>query len=316
MIRYLLSVLRRLTILVVTILLCATLVFWIVRLIPGDPVVIFLGDGSSAKDISDMRHRLGLNDGVATQIFRWYTHILQGDLGQSISKKRPVLQLIGDTFQITAIVVSLAVLVATLTAVPLGIIAARCRGTMVDRSIIALATLQQAIPGFWMGLLAILVFAVWLGWLPAVGYVPFSESPMGYMRSLVLPVLSLATIEAGFLIKIVRASALEVLSADYVTCARSRGLREAHIMRAHVLKNSFAPTWTMLGLIMGSLLGGAAVTETVFTLPGLGRLMVDAVFARDYPLIQGCMLFIAAVYVAVNLLVDLIYPLLDPRVSV
>jgi peptide/nickel transport system permease protein len=170
-------------------------------------------------------------------------------------------------------------------------------------------------PSFWLGLLLLLLFGLKLGWLPVVGYVPMAEDFMASVAFMVLPIATLALIEAGALTRMMRASSLEVLGLEYVTHARAKGLPEARVLFRHVLPNAFAPTWTLIGLILGHLLGGIAVLETVFTLPGLGRLLVDAIYARDYPVVQGCLLFTASVYVLINLVVDLLYPLFDPRVA-
>lgn len=174
----------------------------------------------------------------------------------------------------------------------------------------------MSVPSFWLGLMLLLVFGLGLGWLPIVGFVPISTDPIAGLQYIILPMAAIALIEMGVLTRMMRASAVEVLRLEYVTHARAKGLSETRVLLRHVLPNAFAPTWTMIGLVLGSMLGGIAVLETVFTLPGLGRLLVDSIFQRDYPVIQGCLLFIALVYVVVNLVVDLCYPLFDPRVSV
>ena len=207
-------------------------------------------------------------------------------------------------------------MLATLIAIGLGLLAAWQRNRPLDAAIVTSASLILAIPSFWLGLILLLVFGLELRWLPVVGYVPFSESAFAAVLFLILPVVTLTISESGVLIRMMRTSAIDVLRLDYVTHARAKGLSEAVVLRRHVFPNAFAPTLTLVGLSLGHLLGGIAVIETVFTLPGLGRLMVDSILSRDYPVIQGCLLFTATVYVVVNLIVDLLYPLFDPRVTV
>jgi peptide/nickel transport system permease protein len=212
-------------------------------------------------------------------------------------------------------VVLVAVTLATLLAITAGLLAAWRQDTVVDLAVIGAATVVLAVPSFWLGLLLLLLFGVKLGWLPFVGYVPFSESAAQAALFLVMPVVTLTITESGVLTRMMRASSIDTLQLDYVTHARAKGLSEATVLTRHVFPNAFAPTLTLVGLTLGHLLGGVAVIETVFTLPGLGRLMVDSVLSRDYPVVQGCLLFTAVVYVVVNLLVDLCYPLFDPRVT-
>jgi peptide/nickel transport system permease protein len=216
---------------------------------------------------------------------------------------------------LTALVVLVAVIAATVIAATAGLIAAWRRNSAVDLAVVGAATIVLAIPSFWLGLVLLLLFGLKLGWLPFVGYIPFSESAAQAILFLVLPVVTLTITESGVLTRMMRSSSIDVLQLDYVTHARAKGLSERTVLTRHVFPNAFAPTLTLVGLTLGHLLGGIAVIETVFTLPGLGRLMVDSVLARDYPVVQGCLLFTAVVYVIVNLLVDLCYPLFDPRVT-
>jgi peptide/nickel transport system permease protein len=227
----------------------------------------------------------------------------------------PVGASILQHFGITAAVVLVAVTFATLIAAAAGLIAAWRRNTAIDLAVVGAATVVLAVPSFWLGLVLLLLFGLKLGWLPFVGYVPFAESAAQAALFLVLPVVTLTITESGVLTRMMRASSIDVLQLDYVTHARAKGLSERAVLTRHVFPNAFAPTLTLVGLTLGHLLGGIAVIETVFTLPGLGRLMVDSVLARDYPVVQGCLLFTAVVYVVVNLLVDLCYPIFDPRVT-
>jgi peptide/nickel transport system permease protein len=216
---------------------------------------------------------------------------------------------------LTAAVVLVAVTFATVIAAMAGLIAAWRQNSVLDLAVVGAATVVLAVPSFWLGLVLLLLFGLKLGWLPFVGYVPFSESAAQAALFLVLPVVTLTITESGVLTRMMRASSIDVLQLDYVTHARAKGLSERAVLTRHVFPNAFAPTLTLVGLTLGHLLGGIAVIETVFTLPGLGRLMVDSVLARDYPVVQGCLLFTAVVYVVVNLLVDLCYPIFDPRVT-
>jgi peptide/nickel transport system permease protein len=297
-----------------TLLLVGLIVFVMVRLIPGDPVQVALGDQVSAGEAEAFRARLGLDQPVPLQFLYWLGRAVQGDLGNSISNGQPVLTLMLGRFQVTFLIMVLAVALATSIAVPAGMVAAWKQNGRLDFSVVAVSTLLMSVPSFWLGLLMLIVFGVKLGWLPVVGFVPLSENPRAALTYMILPIATLTLIEMGVLTRMVRASTIEILRLEYITHARAKGLSERQVLLRHALPNAFGPIWTMIGLILGGLLGGAAVLETVFTLPGLGRFLVDAIFARDYPVVQGCLLFTALVYVIVNLIVDLCYPLFDPRV--
>ena len=306
---------KRIVLSLPTLFLVALLVFVLLRLIPGDPAEVLLGEAADPAARALLHQQLGLDRPLAWQFLLWLGRAVRGDLGNSISSGEPVIQLIGQRFELTAIVVLIAVAAATLIAICAGLLAAWRRDSAIDLAVVITATVVLAIPSFWLGLLLILLFGLKLGWLPVVGYVPFSEDAGQAALFLVLPILTLTISESGVLMRMMRASALDVLRMEYVTHARAKGLSEAVVLLRHVFPNAFAPTLTLVGLTLGHLLGGIAVIETVFTLPGLGRLMVDSILARDYPVVQGCLLFTGLVYVLVNLLVDLCYPLLDPRVT-
>ena len=306
---------KRLLLALPTLALVALLVFFMIRLIPGDPALVLLGEAADEASLAAMRKEMGLDQPLPAQFLTWLAHALRGDLGTSIATGEPVARLILDRFQLTAVVVLIAVALATLIAVGLGLIAAWKRNSRLDLAVVTGATLMLAIPSFWLGLLLLLLFGVTLGWLPVVGFVPFSEDMGLAALYLVLPVVTLTLTESGVLTRMMRGSAIDVLRLEYVTHARAKGLAESVVLRRHVFPNAFAPTLTLVGLTLGHLLGGIAVIETVFTLPGLGRLMVDSILGRDYPVVQGCLLFTAVVYVIVNLVVDLLYPLFDPRVT-
>jgi peptide/nickel transport system permease protein len=249
------------------------------------------------------------------QFLAWLGRMLHGDFGLSIVQERPVREMLPAAFAVTATLVVPAVLLAVAIAVPAGTLAAWKRGSRIDTAIMAGATLFLSIPSFWLGLMLLLTFGVKLDLLPVIGYVsPFDDLGQGLIY-LVMPVISLGLIEAGVLVRMVRSSTIEVLALDYVTHARAKGLSEAAVLRRHVVRNAMAPTWALIGLTLGALLGGAVVTETVFSMPGLGKLMVEGIFARDYPVIQGCILLVTVVYVGVNLFIELTYLLFDPAAS-
>jgi peptide/nickel transport system permease protein len=306
---------KRLLLTLPTLSLVAVAVFLIIRLIPGDPALVLLGEGADAASLASMRVELGLDRPLPVQFVTWLEHAVRGDLGHSIVSGEPVAGLILQRFGLTAAVVLVAVTAATLIAAIAGLLAAWRRNSAIDLAVVGAATVVLAIPSFWLGLVLLLLFGLKLGWLPFVGYIPFSESAVQAMLFLVLPVVTLTITESGVLTRMMRSSSIDVLHLDYVTHARAKGLSERAVLTRHVFPNAFAPTLTLVGLTLGHLLGGIAVIETVFTLPGLGRLMVDSVLARDYPVVQGCLLFTAVVYVVVNLVVDLCYPFFDPRVT-
>jgi peptide/nickel transport system permease protein len=306
---------RRIAMTVPTLLLVAVAVFVLVRLIPGDPIQVMLGDTTNPAQIELLRQQLGLDQPMPVQFIYWLAKVATGDLGHSITNGLAVLPLILERFQVSATIVLVAVALATCVAVPAGLIAAWRQNSGLDLAVVGGATLLLSIPSFWLGLLMLLLFGLKLKWLPVIGYVPFTENFGQALAFVALPIATLTMIEIGVLTRMARAASIEVLRLEYVTHARAKGVPEWRVLGRHVLPNAFAPTWTLIGLVLGHLLGGIAVIETVFTLPGLGRLLVDSIFARDYPVVQGCLLFTAVIYVVVNLIVDLCYPLFDPRVS-
>jgi peptide/nickel transport system permease protein len=298
-----------------TLLIVAVSVFVLIRLIPGDPAQLMLGDLATPASLADLRARLGLDQSLPVQFGIWIGNVVTGDFGQSISSQQAVLPLILQRFWVSAQIVLVAVLLASCVAVPAGVIAAWKQDSALDLGLVATATLLLSIPTFWLGLLLLLFFGLKLEWLPVVGYVSIAENPWAGILYLIMPIMTLFLHEIGVILRMARASTLEVLRLDYITHARAKGLSERAVLWRHAFKNAFGPTWTLIGLVLGNLLGGIAVVETVFTIPGLGRLLVDAIFARDYPVIQGCMLFVAFTYVLVNLVIDLCYPVFDPRVT-
>ncbi|WP_157020250.1 ABC transporter permease [Mesorhizobium xinjiangense] len=298
-----------------TMIIVSLTIFVLMRMIPGDPASLMLGDLAQPGQIEAMRQRMGLDQPVVIQYLVWLGNVLTGDFGNSISTGQKVLSLIWDRFLVSGSIVFAAIVFATIIAVPAGMMAAWRQDKLTDVSVVAIATMLLSIPSFWLGLMLLMIFGLWLGWLPIVGYVPFSRDFVSALVYIILPVVTLVLVESGSLVRMARASTIEVTRLEYITHARAKGLSEPAVMWRHAFKNAFAPTWTLIGLILGSLLANIAVIETVFTIPGLGRLLVDSIYARDYPVVQGCMLYIAFMYVVVNLIVDLVYPLLDPRVT-
>jgi peptide/nickel transport system permease protein len=305
----------RLAMSVPTFLLVAVSVFLLIRLIPGDPAQLLLGDMADEASVAALRRSMGLDQSIPTQFLVWLGNLFRGDFGQSISTGQAILPLILERFWVSAVIVLVALALAVALALPAGILAAWKQNSAFDFVIVGTATILLSVPSFWVGLLLLLLFGLTLGWLPVIGFVPFDRDFGRALTYIIMPVSALVLGEVGVITRMVRASTLEVLRLDYITHARAKGLSEGVVLWRHAFWNAFAPTFTLIGLILGSLLGGIAVIETVFTIPGLGRLLVDAIFARDYPVIQGCMLFIACIYVVINLIVDLLYPIFDPTVT-
>lgn len=296
--------------------LVAVMVFALTRLASGDPIALLLGDQATAEDIAQARVQYGLDQPLLTQFGYWIKEVAQGNLGNSIFLQRPVTQALAERAEPTFFLATFAVAIAALIGIPCGLIAAVWRGRLVDQIFSAVAMLGASVPSFWMGLILIQVFAVGLGWFPASGYgnpgVPFIER----LHHLVLPATVLGVLNSALIIRFTRASVLDILNEDYVRTARSKGLSERVVVLKHVLRNALVPIVTVLGLTLALMIGGAVVTETVFNLPGVGNLVVRAVLRRDYPVIQGTLLVIAAIYVLINLVIDLIYMIVDPRIRV
>ena len=308
-------ILTRIASAIPTLILVSIAVFGLLRFIPGDPAALMLGDLAKPGQVEAMRVQMGLDKPVVAQYLIWIGNVLTGDFGRSISTGQDVLPLMLSAFSVSASIVLIGVFIAALIAVPAGMLAAWRQNSLCDVGVIAVSTILLSIPSFWLGLMLLLTFGLHLGWLPVIGYVRFSQGFWPALVYIVLPVTTLVLSEAGPIARMARASTIEVARLEYITHARAKGLSESAVMWRHAFKNAIAPTLTLIGFVLGSLLGGIAVIETLFTLPGLGRLLVDAIYARDYPVVQGTMLFVAAIYVVVNLVVDLLYPFLDPRVA-
>jgi ABC-type dipeptide/oligopeptide/nickel transport system permease component len=297
---------RRLALTIPVLLGVATLVFALIHLIPGDPAQAILGDTAAEEDVEALRQRLGLDRPLAEQYGVFLAGLVRGDLGTSLRTEEPVAQAILTRLPATLELAAAAMLVAIGVALPLGIIAAVGRGTFVDHLATTLALTGISVPNFWLGPLLAIVFAVELGWLPVSG--------RGTAAHLVLPAISLGAALAAILARMTRASLLEELREPYVQAARARGASRARAVLRHAFRNSLIPVVTLIGLQFGAVLTGAVITETIFAWPGIGRLLIQSIGFRDYPLVQGCILFIAVTYVGMNLLTDLVYGVLDPRI--
>ena len=308
-------ILKRILMTVPTMIIVAVMIFVLIRLIPGDPAVVMLGDIDDATLLEETRQAMGLYDPIVVQFATWVGKVSQGDLGVSLMTGENVLSALLERFAVTAQVILLSVLIAVAIAVPAGMLAAWRQNKPTDFIIVFLIILSLSVPSFWIGIMLILVFGVGLDWFPTLGFVSVFEGGPEAIKYLVLPVAALVFGEMATVTRMARSSTIEVLRLEYITHARAKGLKESTIMFRHAFPNAFAPTLTIIGLLLGGLLGGAAVIETVFTLPGLGRFLVEGIYARDYPVVQGTLLLVALIYVVTNLLVDLLYPIFDPRVK-
>lgn len=288
--------------------------FALIWLVPGDVAASLADPGASAEELARIRARLGLDKPKAQQVVDWYANLARGSLGDSILLNRPVTAAILERLPVTLSIATLAFAIALVAGVGIGILAATRHGRWTDQASMTVGVIGLSIPEFWLALMAIYLFAVHLNWLPASGFVPFGESVTGWARSLVLPVGVLAVTQIGLVARMTRSAMLEVLGLDYIRTARAKGLPGTWVVFKHAFRNALIPVLTVAGVIFGVLLGGAVVVEQVFALPGVGRLIIDGVLRRDYPVIQGGLLFLAAIYVGVNLAVDLLYGAIDPRV--
>jgi len=307
---------RRAFISAVTLVLISLIVFTGVRMIPGDPARVMAGTDADAAGLEEVREKYGLHDPIPVQYVRWIGLALRGDLGESIRTRQSVAWTVAIKLPITVELACLALLIALALAIPAGVIAAVRRNTAWDVLASAASLCGVSIPNFWLGIMLILLVSVRLGWLPASGFVPLFEDPVANVKRMLMPALVLGTALAAVLMRQTRNAMIEVLSADYIRTARSKGLAGFAVVVRHALRNALIPVVTILGLQMGALMGGAVVTESIFVLPGFGRLIVEAVFTRDYPVVQGVVLITASSYVLINLLVDISYTVLNPRIRI
>ncbi|MCO4053222.1 MAG: ABC transporter permease [Bosea sp.] len=288
--------------------------FALIWLVPGDVASQLADPGASIEELQRIRKRLNLDQPWHQQMLAWYGNLLHGDLGQSFLLNRGVAEAILERLPLTLSLTLLALVIAVTLGVAAGVFAAVKHGTWADQSLMVLALVGLSIPDFWLGLVGIYIFAVALGWLPTGGFVPITESVAGWARSMALPAFTLGVTQIGLIARITRSSMLEVLSQDYVRTARAKGVPAWKVVGKHAFANALIPVITVTGVIIGVLLGGAIVIEQVFSLPGVGRLIIGAVLRRDYPVIQGGLLLLAFIYVTVNIIVDLLYAWADPRV--
>jgi peptide/nickel transport system permease protein len=295
-------------------LIVSALSFGIVWIVPGDVAAEMAGPTATAEELARLRERLGLTRPWHEQLVGWYSALLHGDLGESILLRQGVTEAIVERLPVTLALTFLALAIALVLGTALGVVAAVRAGKGADRLAMGTALIGFSLPDFWLGLVFVYVFAVLLGWLPTGGYVPFGEDPVGWARSMLLPAATLALSQMGLFARMTRAAMLEVLRQDYVRTARAKGMPGWIVVGKHALGNALIPVVTVAGIACGVLLGGAVVIESVFSLPGVGRLIVGAIQRRDYPVIQGGLLLTATIFVLVNLLVDLLYAALDPRI--
>lgn len=307
--------LRRVLAVIPVMIIVATLAFVLIHLAPGDPASVIAGPYAAPDDVAKLRRQLGLDEPLPMQLMHWYGRLLTGNLGDSIFLRRPVTEAVLERIEPTLLLTIWGTLIAVLLGVPAGIVSARYHNSAVDQSLMGLALLGLSIPNFLLGLLMILVFGVWLGWLPVAGYVPLEEGLWRNARSLLMPSISLGLVQSALIARITRSSMLDVLREQYIVSGRAKGLDERTVVYKHALKNAIIPTLTVIGITFALLVGGAVVIETVFNIPGLGRLIISAVLRRDYPVIQGALLVIAMIYVVINFLTDLLYMVVDPRVK-
>ncbi|HEV8674089.1 MAG TPA: ABC transporter permease [Methylomirabilota bacterium] len=305
---------RRLFALLPVMAVVVTIVFFIIHLIPGDPVSVMLGPDATIAQIDETRRALGLDRPIHEQLAKFYARILRGDLGRSYFLDRPVTTALWERAEPTIVLTLFALFVAVAIGVPSGIVAAAYPGSMWDRILMLGALLGVCIPGFWLSLNFIYLFAVRLGWLPAAGYASFFTDPVAAFRYMVLPAVSLGFNQSALIARISRSCMLEVLQQDYIRTARAKGLSQRTVVYVHAFRNALVPVVAVIGITMAILIGGAVVTEIVFNIPGLGRLIISAILRRDYPVVQGVVLVTAATYVLINLLVDMVYAFIDPRI--
>lgn len=288
--------------------------FLLMQAVPGDASAILLGLDATEAEIEEAQRLMGVDRPTLVQLWDWSSSVLGGDLGRSFLSREPVLAMYLHRLPVTVALTVYALVLTVLIGIPAGVVAALRKNTFVDQWVMTVSVLGVSLPNFWLALILILVFGVGLGWFPTGGYVPFTEDPIASLHSLTLPAVTLALMNIGLVARISRSSMLEVLGQDYVRTARAKGLPRRAVVYRHALKNAMIPVTTVIGIALGALLSGTVVIETVFSIPGVGRLLVSALQARDYPVIQGGLLLSALIFVFVNLLIDILYTVFDPRI--
>ncbi|MDM0035247.1 ABC transporter permease [Variovorax sp. J22P271] len=306
--------LRRIVATLPVLVVVALIVFLMTRLAPGDPAAAIVGDNATTENLAQVRKNLGLTDSLPVQFGRWSAQLLQGNLGESFFMKKPVVELIGQRIEPTLALAGVTLLLTLLIAVPLGVLAAWRHGGWLDRTLMGFSALGFSVPVFVVGYLLIWLFALQLQWLPVQGYNRIADGFWPWLRNLVMPAVALSVIYVALIARVTRAAVAEALTEDYIRTARAKGIPEVRVLMRHALTNAAVPIVTVIGIGIALLIGGVVVTESVFAIPGLGSLTVDAVLSRDFPLIQGITLFFSVIYVLVNLLVDLSYLVFDPRI--
>lgn len=306
--------LKRIFALVPVLLLVSVFVFLLLRLTPGDPAAILAGDAATTEQLERIREAMGLNEPILTQYFTWMGKIMQGDLGVSLISGVPVLDMVSQRIGPTISIAVLTIIIAVLVAIPMGVIAAWRHRSWADYLVMSFSVLGFSVPVFLVGYVLLLIFSVNLGWLPVQGFKPISSGLGGFLERAILPALTLASIYIALIARMTRAAMLDVLGEDYIRTARAKGVSDRRLLFVHALKNAAIPVVTIIGTGFALLISGVVVTESIFNIPGIGRLTVDAVLARDYPVIQAMILLTSALYVFVNLLIDLSYTLFDPRI--
>lgn len=307
-------ILRRLLLLIPVLVIVGVIVFTLVHLTPGDPASVMLGRDATIEQKEALREQLRLNEPFHIQIVTWFWNALQLDFGDSLFIGKPVTQALLDRFQPTTLLALYSLTLSVLIAVPSGVIAATRPNSPLDRLLMVMSISGVAIPSFFFGILLILLFAVILGWLPSGGYVDIGENPIRHLKYMLLPTLALGFSAAGLMARLVRSTMLDVLNQDFVRTAYAKGLPQRHVVLLHALRNALIPVMTIIGITFAHMLGGSVVVETVFNLPGMGRLLVQSVTRRDFPVIQGAVMAVAAIQVLIMLLLDVLYVYVDPRV--
>ena len=305
---------RRLAGAAVVLLLVSLMTFAMIWLVPGDPAAAFLDASATPDQVARLRVALGLDKPLPLQMADWYGRVLRGDLGQSILLNRSVAAALVERLPVTLSLAGFALAFAVIFGVAAGTVAAVNHDRWPDQAMMTIALIGLSTPEFWLGLVLVLVFAVQLGWLPTGGFVPIVESPTGWLRTILLPALTIGLVQVGFIARMTRASMLEALGQDFVRTADAKGLSRFDVVVRHGLPNALIPILTVIGIVAGALLGGTVIIEQVFSIPGIGRLIIGAIAARDFPVMQGGLLFLAVIYLAVNLSVDILYAVVDPRV--
>lgn len=299
----------------IPVLFLVTLIsFLLMKLVPGDPATIIGGMSATEAELAHIRRQLGLDQPFHVQLLSWYAQLLQGDLGRSLLLGRSVTHAIVERLPVTISISLYALFLTLLIGLASGVVAALKQNTWVDQLFMTIALIGVSLPNFWLGLMLIILFAVHLGWLPTGGYVPLTEDPIGWLRAATLPAVSLAMLQMGLLARITRSTMLEIMRQDYIRTAKAKGMPPWIVIGKHAFTNVMIPVITVIGIIFSLMLGGSVVIETVYSIPGVGRLMGSAILRRDYPVIQGGMLFVALMLVVINLVVDVLYAWFDPRV--